>query len=119
MITNKKKNDSRVLTHRSRSWIGHLAGKLRPLILRPLLVQEISLEGPNNVLHAVDAHCRPVENITGVKTGRKTENNHSSQSETFRLLFLWWLELKQKTVVSLDELQKVSKQKIKYEVGVV
>lgn len=82
-------------------------------------MQEISLEGPNNVLHAVDAHCRPVENITGDKTGRKTENSHSSQSETFRLLFLRWLELKQKTVVSLDELQKVSKQKIKYEVGVV
>lgn len=50
----------RVLTYSSWSWVRHLACKLRPLILRPLLVQEVALESSNYILHSVHAHRRTV-----------------------------------------------------------
>lgn len=74
VITNKQKQQRRlfgVLTYSSRSRVGHFACKLCPLILRSLLVQEVSLKSPNHILHSVYAHCRTIQNITEDKTRKK------------------------------------------------
>lgn len=96
-LTSGERRDSTERAHRSRSRVGHLAGELRPLVLRPLLVQKVSLEGPDDVLHAVDAHRRPVENIAVVSERQETKRkaSPSSQSETFRLSFQRRSELKE------------------------
>lgn len=58
-------------------------------------MQKVSLEGPNDVLHPVDAHRRPVENIAGGLKRQRKKNSLSSQSETFRLSVQRRLELKE------------------------
>lgn len=76
-------------------------------------MQKVSLEGPNDVLHPVDAHRRPVENIAGGLKRQKKKNSLSSQSETFRLLVQRRLELKEnkkKWFLHLSSCKKISKQ---------
>lgn len=67
-------------TYSSRSWVGHFACKLCPLILRPLFMQEISLESSNNILHSVNTHCWTIQNITEdtqKKEGKRSVIYHS------------------------------------------
>lgn len=73
-----------MLTHSSWSGVGHLACELRPLILRSLLMQEVSLERPDNVFHAVNADGRAIENIT-VDQSDRAEKFHQSSFQLFGL----------------------------------
>lgn len=43
-------------------------------------MQKVSLESPNHVLHSVNAHCWPIQDITEDNQESKKENCHSSQS---------------------------------------
>lgn len=96
-----KGKDFWMSTYRSWSWVGHLACELCPLILGPLLVQEISLKSPNDILHSVNAHRRAVQNITEDKQKQKERSGainsnllpacrNKSRSLMVSLDELWW-----------------------------
>lgn len=62
-------------THCARSGIGNSACILCPLVLLSLPVKEVSFKSSNNVLHAVHAHSRSIQDIA-VGRGNQHKQKH-------------------------------------------
>lgn len=75
-----------VLTYCSWPWIGHLAWKFCPFILRPVLMQEVPFKSSKHIFHSVNTHCWTIQDIAE-ESSRQKESTFRWQ-ELFYPLFL-------------------------------